>query len=335
MSRVLALLLIVGGALLPAHAGADVIITLDLSDAEGNALTGPVPSGTTVFAELLLAADGEDNPLPDIRLIQFDFIRTSETLTVQEFEWTFDPGQGQDLYFISSALPLPQVAYIQLSGIPGFILDLGGDPVSVATFEVVVTDAGTLDALGADLEGPDAGAWVKAGFDPTQSFQAVLGNLSGGTAELTVVDEPTPGGGEPGDSDQDGDPDPGDPGGEPGDGDDDGGDPGEPGGDDPDDGSDDGDDGDAGDGDDAGDDTGDDNGDDPTTPGDNGGDPGDGDGGTADPGDGGDAVGDADGQAGDGAAGRCGPAMIGPSLFSLGILSAVRMRRRLIPRPRG
>lgn len=324
MSRVIALLLVVGGALLPAHAGADVIITMDLSDTEGNALAEPVLAGTTVFGELLLSADGEDNPLPDVRLIQFDFTSTSETLTVQDFEWTFDPGQGQALYYTFSELPLPQVAYIQTAGVPGFILSLDGDPISVATFEVVVTDAGTLDAFGADLEGPDAGAWVKAGFDPVQEFKPVRGNLSGGTAELTVTGGPTPGDPEPGDPGQDGDPDPGD---EPGDGGDDGQDPGEPGDENPDDGSD------------AGDDEPDDgsgDGDDPAVPGDDGGDPGDG--GTVGPGDGGDADGNTDdptGGAADDAADTCGPAMIGPSLFSLGVLSAVRMRRRLIPRPRG
>ena len=337
MSRKLSLLLVFIGALLPAHADANVIITLNLRDAEGVDLSGAVVSGSTVYGELLLAVEGEDDPLQDVRLIQFDFTNTSESLTVQEFEWTFDPGEGRDMYFMSSELPMPQVAYVQSARMPGFILDLTNEPIPVATFEVVVTGEGRLDAVGADLEGADAGAWVRAGFAPTQSFQPALENLTGETVDLAVAEDPTSGEPDPGDSGQDGD-DPSDAGDDGGD--DDGDDPGDDGGDDPgDDGGDDpGDDGGDDPGDDGGDDPGDDGGDDPALPGDGGDDVTDGDGGDGDPGDGGDAGGEGDGADDDGsggAAGTCGAAMIGPSLFSLGLLTAVRLRRRLIPRPRG
>ena len=335
MSRILALLFFLAAALLSTRAGADVIITLNLSDSEGNALAGPVPPGTTVLGELLLSTGSDEDPLPDIRLIQFDFTNTSGLLTVQGFEWTFDPGQGQSMYLLFADLPVPQVAYSGMGRMPGFIVDLGGEPVPVAEFQVLVAGGGTLDALGAELEGGDAGARVRAGFDLSLEFQPVLGNLSGGTAELTVTGGSTPDGAEPTDPGQGVDSDPGDAGGDEGQ---DPGDSGEPGGDDPGDGSDAGDDVSDDPGDDTGDDPGDGTGDDPGDgAGDDPGTPGD-DGGDANPGDGGDAEGDGDGQgentAGD-TAGTCGVALIGPSLFSLGILSAVRLRRRLAPWSRG
>ncbi len=69
---------------------ANVIITLEPVSKEMDPTTGGVPTATQVTVNILLSADGVDSPLLDVRQMRFDFSKTSSTLKLGEFRWTFD-----------------------------------------------------------------------------------------------------------------------------------------------------------------------------------------------------------------------------------------------------
>ena len=69
---VLGLLILVSFSAAP-NARGNIIITLAAADADGNAVADPVPAGTKVFVDISLSVDDADNPLLDVRSIQFDF----------------------------------------------------------------------------------------------------------------------------------------------------------------------------------------------------------------------------------------------------------------------
>ena len=173
-------------ALLSSATLADVAITLDVRDAAGQPITGPVEAGTVAKIELFLAATGTDNPLQDVRGLQFNFSATDPGLTVQNYVWTFDPGFGQISYFSMTSLPVAATAYTSTAGQPGVILVFTDTPQTIATFEVVVNETGTLDLVSGGVD-QGLATEIIAAFSNRQSFTLALGNLTGGVLELAVV----------------------------------------------------------------------------------------------------------------------------------------------------
>ncbi|HNQ23771.1 MAG TPA: hypothetical protein PKK06_11815 [Phycisphaerae bacterium] len=221
IGALLVLLTLVSG-LLTTTVRADVVISLQPVDANGDPVTFPVVAGTEVSVEILVSVDGEHNPLRDVRLFQFDLRNTSEKITTKSFEWIFDPGLGRGSWFSVITLPSAGTAYTGLVSEPGLIMHLSDTPTPVAAFRMVVAGAGTLDAVNAGADNADLTARVQAGFDEFRDFWPGLGNLKGGTLAVTVASGESPGddgqGGSGGGGSGDGGADPGDGGGsQPGD----------------------------------------------------------------------------------------------------------------------
>ena len=198
IATLLTLMIAVSSAMTAARA--DLIITLQPVDADGTPIAGAVAPGAEVIVDVLISVDGDDNPLADLRMFQFDFAGTSPSIELNGFTWHVDP-EGYGL--ASSDLPAPSVISLLFSSNPS-LLTLTEEPVLVATIVVTVNGTGVLDAINPD-PGPGKGAWFKAGFDLPLDFRLdPENNLAGGTIEI-VADEGAA------DSDGDGTPDASDP----------------------------------------------------------------------------------------------------------------------------
>ncbi|GFO81854.1 MAG: hypothetical protein A49_14810 [Methyloceanibacter sp.] len=167
-------------AALASTAAADVIITLSARTASGQEVSGPVAAGTVVFVDIFASVDVANDPLPDIRLLAFDFDETDETLVLSGFSWELDLPDGSDFYSIRDSLPAPSAVYIGLSRIDGRILDLSGTPTRVATLDVTVNGTGRLDVIGLGGAASDSAAQISANFETPVDFTRAAGNLSGG-----------------------------------------------------------------------------------------------------------------------------------------------------------
>ena len=185
-------------AALTGPATADVVVTMAAFDANGQPISAPVAAGTTLEVDLLISVDAADDPLPDVRLIQFDFGATGAEIQLDAFVWSVD---SLAYSYQVADFPVSNVVSLFTGSSPGLIT-LTGTPVRVATVEVTVLGTGTLDAANAQSSDPDAGAYFEARFDVPMTFSAPDGNVQGGTLALSVTDD---GGGTP---DPDPDPDP-------------------------------------------------------------------------------------------------------------------------------
>ncbi len=174
---------------------ASVIITLEPVSAEMNPTTGSVPTATQVTVNILLSADGVDSPLLDVRQMRFDFSKTSSTLKLGEFRWTFDSLDNAGLHLTAEdrrALKWEAI-YGMLGGAGGAVVSLDETPVRVATVEVTVNGTGTLDAVGLAAPPRGDGAFFWVGFRDPVEFSLPKDNVSGGTVTLRAVDAPPPG----------------------------------------------------------------------------------------------------------------------------------------------
>jgi hypothetical protein len=182
-------------------ARADVTVTLRPFDASGAPISGPVPEGATVAVDILVSAGGNDAPLEDVRLFQFDFAATSPTIELGPLTWEV----GTDAYGFQSVLSPPATvagaASLLFASDPRLIT-LDTEPVLVATIEVTVHGGDTLDAVGATLTGQLSHAQIDAGFGPRRIFSPAEGNLNGGTVTFDVEGDSETDGGD--DSDDDG-----------------------------------------------------------------------------------------------------------------------------------
>lgn len=184
----------------PSAARADLIITLQPVDADGMPIAATVAPGAEVAVDVLISVDGDDNPLADLRMFQFDFADSSPSIELNSFTWHVDP-QGYGLAFPD--LPVPSVISLLFSSDPS-LLTLTEEPVRVATIVVTVNATGVLDAIN-PAPNPGKGAWFKAGFDLPLDFRLdPEDNLAGGTIELVADEGAT-------DTDGDGTPDASDP----------------------------------------------------------------------------------------------------------------------------
>ena len=127
------LALVVLGLGWPASLEADILVTLATHDLEGQPVASDaLTPGDVVAVDILLAVDGDDLPLADVRLIQFDFSSTSPNIIIDQFEWRLDPGLGDSTYLQFSDLHQPSAVYLGQGRPPGVIIDLVETPVGVA-----------------------------------------------------------------------------------------------------------------------------------------------------------------------------------------------------------
>ena len=203
-SRPLALVVLVLGLGWPASLEADILVTLATHDLDGHPVASDaLTPGVVVSVDILLAVDGDDLPLADVRLIQFDFSATSPGITLGEFEWRLDPGLTDSTYLRFSDLHRPSAVYLGQGRREGFIIDLAETPVRVATLSVTVSEPGTLDVLNVVGGDAGAGAALSAGFFPRVDFSARAGDITGGAIELALDPALGEGGGSGGPSDDD------------------------------------------------------------------------------------------------------------------------------------
>lgn len=164
----------------------DVLVKLVASDAVGQPVTGSVGVNDALTVEVFLSVDAADDPLLDLRGIQLDFTASSPAIEVSSFTWMLEPGLGDAMYVQFANLPSPSVAYTGLSRAEGLILDLTTTPTRVASFDVVVGGAGTLNVIGSIKDGFTGAGMVSVDFTSPVRFTVLEGTLTGGTLDLSI-----------------------------------------------------------------------------------------------------------------------------------------------------
>jgi hypothetical protein len=183
--RIAAFLLFVGALGLQVQPSlADVVITLGPFLENGQPVAGPVALGTDVVVDVLLSVDAEDDPLPHVRMIQFDFEATSPLIQLVAFTWTVDANAYS---FQDPEFPQTNVTSIYFEPGPG-LLTLTTDPVKVASVDITIDGAGTLDVVNPDNTDPNFGADIRARFDGGPgTYSDLLGNLRGGSHTFSAT----------------------------------------------------------------------------------------------------------------------------------------------------
>jgi hypothetical protein len=168
---------------------ADVVVTFVARNASGTPLGASVQAGTEATVDILLAVTTEDDPLADVRGIQFDFAHSQAVIALGAFTWEIDlNGYG----FNNTSLPTPFAFSLQQTSSP-LLLTLTQTPLHVATIAVVINGSGTLNAVGGTGPGEGSNASLNAGFANPVTFSLGAENLSGGTIDFTVPGSPPPG----------------------------------------------------------------------------------------------------------------------------------------------
>lgn len=180
---------------------ANIVITLEATNANGDPIGDTVAAQSVLTVAILLSVDEEDDPLLDLRTVQFDFEGTTVALVTSDFRWIFPPGVEADSYTAFETLPRPRLAYVTNSRVGNSIIDLNQTPQLVATLEVTVNGSGALDLRNVGTTQTNQGLLLRAGFTTPVDFTVAARNVSGGTLRITV----TGGGGA--DTDRDGVPD--------------------------------------------------------------------------------------------------------------------------------
>lgn len=195
MRRSIGLGLVAIGTILAAHVRGDVVVTLRPVDAQMNPIAGGVAPGTPVVVDIMLAADGDDVPLADVRMLQFDFGATGTAIQLGDFTWLVDTSAYAFQTQPTETLPLAGAVSLLFGSNPDLI-SLDVDPVRVATIEVTVNGNGTLNVVGSNDVGQASRANIDAGFGPRVTFSLGMGNLAGGVFEFSVEETPGPDDGE-------------------------------------------------------------------------------------------------------------------------------------------
>lgn len=166
----------------------ELVVTLEPKDQSGNSVAGEVAPGTELTVDILLSVSGDDNPLADVRGLQFDFSLTDSTIALGTFSWQTDPNAYG---FITAALPTPSAASLLFTTDPTLV-SLDDTPQLVATIEVIVNDSGTLNVVGGTGVGEGTAASFSAGFGIETSFSLIDGSLTGGTLAFETSDAAPP-----------------------------------------------------------------------------------------------------------------------------------------------
>jgi len=174
--------------LFPANGRGDVVVTLVARDGNGDALSAEVAAGTEAAVAIFLSVTAEDDPLDDVRGIQFDFGLTGNAIDLGAFAWEIDlNGYG----FSNTTLPTP-FATSPLLASSTLLLSLRQEQTHVATIDVVINASGTLNAVGGTGVGEGSNASVNADFQDPQTFSLAAENMTGGTMSFTVPGSPPP-----------------------------------------------------------------------------------------------------------------------------------------------
>ncbi len=173
----------------------NVLVTLVASDAAGQPVEGSVNVGDTLTVDVLLSTDAATEPLTDLRGIQLDFTASSPDIEVSSFVWMLEPAISDAMYVQFANLPSPSVADTGTSRTEGLILDLTAVPMRVASFEVLVGRAGTLNVIGSVREGFSSAGMVSVDFTSPVRFTVLDGTLKGGTLDLSTGGSSGGGGG--------------------------------------------------------------------------------------------------------------------------------------------
>lgn len=179
MSSRFALFIVSIVAVFPAVTLGNIVITLQPTEA--SAL--PAAPGAQLEIQVLLSVDGDDNPLDELRLIQFAFDGSDEALEIGAFTWSIDTSLY--LEFASSPRPVFSLTFVG-SGATEGLLALDGTPLEVARVLVTASGTGSLDA------GLAEGAQFQAGFGAPNVFSGAEGNLSGDPLLIEVSDDVPP-----------------------------------------------------------------------------------------------------------------------------------------------
>lgn len=174
---------------------------MEATDADGEPIGETVTPQSVIQVDILLSVDEEDDPLLDLRTVNFDFEATSVALVTRNFRWVLPPGVENDSYTQFATLPRPRLSYIGDSRVGNSIIDLDQTPLLVATLEVTVNSSGTLDLRNVAADQIGEGLLFRVGFDEPTDFTVEDRNVSGGSLRISV----TGGGGA--DTDRDGIPD--------------------------------------------------------------------------------------------------------------------------------
>jgi len=181
----------------PASRG-NIVITMatSLDEAGNNPVSGPVDPGTQIFIRVKLAVDANDDPLQNVRQIQFDLTQTGAGLNVTAFDWRLnEAGIDDQLYELEEEPPdNVRANYGAQQRVEGNILDLTQTPATVALITATVNAAGSLDLLGPEgVVNPDDGIRIQSGFgNELTDFNRQKGNIDGGTQQYTVNQPPPP-----------------------------------------------------------------------------------------------------------------------------------------------
>lgn len=186
------LYLLLGTIVLAASATAtyaDVIITLEATDAMGSPIDGPVDSGTQVFVDIFASVDAEDNPLMDLRGMRLNFEKSNTSLAFDEdtyFEWMIDTPNGGTAYTEFNTFLRPETITALGQSQEGALLTLTADPVKVATVNFIVHASGSLNVGNHPVFESGDGAWFSFGFDDIQVRSNENDGIQGGTMFFEV-----------------------------------------------------------------------------------------------------------------------------------------------------
>lgn|GEM_PF-6661506 len=175
-------------------ARADIIVTLEAFDGD-DPVEGSVAPDTELSVDILLSVTADDDPLNELRVMQFDFRDTGNGLDMTDFEWLLDELGVAGSYFVEPSTSIARADYIF-----GDIIDLGTEPLRVARVTLVAKDDGTLDLTGAETADPnnnEEGLFFSAGIAAPRDFSIFEENVQGGTLLIEVRS----GGGHPGQND--------------------------------------------------------------------------------------------------------------------------------------
>lgn len=166
---------------------------------------GPYNSGQSidVFVDLSQPAGAPDRYLRVVQLDTRNSDNAIESAINGGFSWDFASiPMGGVGYAAFGGLPVPQVSYTGVTQNPNqqYLLEGDGSPLRLGSFNITLPNvASETTFLLTVLTPPDSpfdiatGARVSSGFgglDPVIDSRPGLGNLAGGSIQLTVVPEP-------------------------------------------------------------------------------------------------------------------------------------------------
>ena len=169
-------------------------------------VAGPYNSGQVIDVYVDLASPVSGVPNRYLRVVQLDTRNSDnaiESAINGGFSWDFSSIQmGGVGYAAFGGLPIPQVSYTGVTQNPNqqYLLPGDGSPLRLGSFNITLPNVSSETTfLLTVLTPPDSpfdlatGARVSSGFgglDPVIDSRPGLGNLTGGSIQLTVIPEP-------------------------------------------------------------------------------------------------------------------------------------------------